>query len=172
VDPPSKGVAVRLARMVVLIAVGLALASSADAQKPDSSQSSATKSKVLEPGTGKGSSHKGGRYMTLPPGSSIRPPALKVPLPNGGASAPPSGSAPTATESVKRNGKGKIARSEEARRAFEKQTGYPNGRNGYVIDHIVPLACGGTDKPSNMQWQTTAEAKAKDKVERKGCGRP
>jgi hypothetical protein len=25
--------------------------------------------------------------------------------------------------------------------------------------------CGGPDAPSNMQWQTTAEAKAKDRVE-------
>jgi hypothetical protein len=40
---------------------------------------------------------------------------------------------------------------------------------GYVIDHIKPLACGGADRPSNMQWQTTAEAKAKDKWERKAC---
>jgi hypothetical protein len=27
----------------------------------------------------------------------------------------------------------------------------------------------GADDPSNMQWQSTAEAKAKDKWERKGC---
>jgi len=26
---------------------------------------------------------------------------------------------------------------------------------GYVIDHVVPLACGGADAPSNMQWQTS-----------------
>ena len=44
-------------------------------------------------------------------------------------------------------------------------------RSGYVIDHIVPLACGGADVPSNMQWQTVAAAKAKDKVERSGCHR-
>jgi hypothetical protein len=50
-----------------------------------------------------------------------------------------------------------------------KQTGYPHGRKGYVVDHIKPLACGGKDEPSNMQWQTTAAAKVKDKTERKGC---
>lgn len=40
---------------------------------------------------------------------------------------------------------------------------------GYVIDHKTALACGGADHPSNMQWQTTEEAKAKDKWERIGC---
>jgi hypothetical protein len=44
---------------------------------------------------------------------------------------------------------------------------YPHGRPGYVIDHITPLAKGGKDVPSNMQWQTVAEARTKDKVERK-----
>jgi len=36
---------------------------------------------------------------------------------------------------------------------------------GYVVDHIVPLKRGGEDAPGNMQWQTAAEAKAKDRVE-------
>jgi hypothetical protein len=40
---------------------------------------------------------------------------------------------------------------------------------GHVIGHVTPLACGGNDHPNNMQWQTTAQAKAMDKVERKGC---
>ncbi len=31
------------------------------------------------------------------------------------------------------------------------------------------LACGGVDAPSNMAWQSVAEAKAKDKWERKEC---
>ena len=46
-----------------------------------------------------------------------------------------------------------------------KQTGYPHGRLGYVIDHTIPPKRGGADKPSNMQWQTKAAAKAKDKWE-------
>jgi hypothetical protein len=70
-----------------------------------------------------------------------------------------------------RDSHGKIKRSPEARQQFMKHTGYPHGRKGYVIDHIVPLACGGTDSPSNMQWQTKAAAKAKDKSERNGCKR-
>jgi hypothetical protein len=38
---------------------------------------------------------------------------------------------------------------------------------GYVVDHIVPLRCGGQDAPGNLQWQTVAQGKAKDKWERK-----
>ena len=40
---------------------------------------------------------------------------------------------------------------------------------GYVVDHIEPLCAGGPDVPSNMQWQTAGEAKAKDKLEVKRC---
>jgi hypothetical protein len=42
---------------------------------------------------------------------------------------------------------------------------------GYWKDHIVPLACGGPDAASNLQWQTVAAAKAKDTWERKSCAR-
>ena len=42
---------------------------------------------------------------------------------------------------------------------------------GYVIDHVNPLACGSADAPSNMRWQTVAEGRAKDKWERKACGK-
>jgi hypothetical protein len=30
---------------------------------------------------------------------------------------------------------------------------------------VIPLKRGGPEYPSNMQWQTTADAKAKDRVE-------
>ena len=40
---------------------------------------------------------------------------------------------------------------------------------GYVIDHVIALACGGPDTALNMQWQTIADGKAKDKWERIGC---
>jgi hypothetical protein len=36
---------------------------------------------------------------------------------------------------------------------------------GYVRDHINPLCKGGVDSANNMQWQTTADAKTKDKTE-------
>lgn len=68
-------------------------------------------------------------------------------------------------------------RSPAARAEFKRlypcpATGKASGAcPGYVIDHIKALACGGPDEPSNMQWQTVAEAKAKDKWERKECGR-
>ncbi len=66
-------------------------------------------------------------------------------------------------------------RSEKAKDAFKYSHPCPsNGNNqgscpGYVIDHIKALACGGTDAPENMQWQSIAEGKAKDKWERNGC---
>jgi hypothetical protein len=74
-----------------------------------------------------------------------------------------------APATVARDSHGRILRSEEAKRSFEASTGYPHGRRGYVVDHIVPLACGGADDTSNMQWQTIADGKAKDKWERAGC---
>ena len=60
-------------------------------------------------------------------------------------------------------------RSRTAKDEFLRRTGHPHGWPGHVVDHVVPLACGGADAPSNMQWQTVEEAKAKDKVERQGC---
>jgi hypothetical protein len=59
---------------------------------------------------------------------------------------------------------GKLVRSRSAVREFQRRTGYPHGRPGYVVDHRQPLGdpCRGVDAPWNMQWQTIAEAKAKD----------
>jgi hypothetical protein len=69
-----------------------------------------------------------------------------------------------------RDTRGRLERSSAAKSAFERQTGHGGGWQGHVVDHIVPLACSGADAPSNMQWQTTADGKAKDRVERRGCG--
>jgi hypothetical protein len=96
---------------------------------------------------------------------SSKPKAAKKPA----AAKPKRQSSTKAAVSVARDDKGHIQRSDAARHAFARQTGYPHGRPGYVIDHIIPLACGGADTPSNMQWQTVAEAKAKDKTERAHC---
>lgn len=69
----------------------------------------------------------------------------------------------------------RVKRSQSAKVEFKRETPCPatgarkGPCKGYVIDHIKPLACGGADSPENMQWQTVAEGKAKDKWERKAC---
>lgn len=71
----------------------------------------------------------------------------------------------------------KIHRSQMARHDFVKANACPSTGvhrlpcHGYVIDHVKALACGGADDPSNMQWQTVAAAKEKDKWELSGCYR-
>jgi hypothetical protein len=71
-----------------------------------------------------------------------------------------------------RDARGRIKRSGAAKDAFKRQQPCPStGRGsgacpGYVIDHVKPLECGGADAPTNMQWQTIADGKAKDKTER------
>lgn len=66
---------------------------------------------------------------------------------------------------------GKIARDPRALSAFKKQHPCPaTGKTygscpGYTVDHVVPLKRGGADAPSNMQWQTNAAAKEKDRWE-------
>ena len=70
-----------------------------------------------------------------------------------------------------RTTKGRIVRNHHAVKDFKARTGYPHGRPGYVVDHIIPLACGGADAPYNLAWQTVAEAKAKDKWETRDCTR-
>ena len=72
---------------------------------------------------------------------------------------------------AKRDPDGKIHRSAAAKGDFKKSHPCPSTSKssgacpGYVIDHVKPLKRGGADSPSNMQWQTTAAAKAKDKTE-------
>ncbi len=76
-----------------------------------------------------------------------------------------------AATGVQRDADGKIQRSAKAKAEFKKDhpcpsTGKRSGAcPGYVIDHRQPLKRGGKDAPENMQWQTTAAAKAKDKNE-------
>ncbi|MES2047867.1 MAG: hypothetical protein V4447_05675 [Pseudomonadota bacterium] len=60
---------------------------------------------------------------------------------------------------------------------FQRQNPRPStGRTtgackGYVKDHIKALDRGGADAVHNLQWQTVADAKAKDKCGRKECRR-
>lgn len=62
-----------------------------------------------------------------------------------------------------------IPRSAAVLQQFKKQTGYPHGRPGYVIDHIWPLCAGGADAVSNLQWQAVEVAKVKDVAEKRLC---
>ena len=75
------------------------------------------------------------------------------------------------TAGVPRDAHGKIQRSTKAKDDFKKShlcpsTGKSSGScPGYVIDHVTPLKRGGADSPNNMQWQTQADAKRKDRSE-------
>jgi hypothetical protein len=86
-------------------------------------------------------------------------------------SGPASPSHPFGASAGARDAHGRLKRSTAAKDAFKREFPCPStGRSGgacpgYVIDHVVALKRGGPDSPSNMQWQTTADAKAKDKVE-------
>ena len=71
----------------------------------------------------------------------------------------------------------RVKRSQSAKVEFKAEHPCPGSGErkgpckGYVIDHIKPLSCGGADAPINMQWQTIADGKAKDKWERRACGK-
>jgi hypothetical protein len=64
-------------------------------------------------------------------------------------------------------------RSQGVKRKFDRINGFPNGRKGYIVDHICALECGGLDLPINMQYQTLLESKIKDRWERTpdGCNK-
>ena len=76
-----------------------------------------------------------------------------------------------ANPGVKRDAHGRIARDPHAKEAFRKTNPCPStGKTygacpGWVVDHVRALKHGGADDPSNMQWQTRAAAKEKDKWE-------
>jgi hypothetical protein len=109
-----------------------------------------------------GSAHAtGSAPHTTPPDSSTSHSST----PHPGPSHSSTGAGTHGCKTCPRDAHGRILRSEKAKVDFMKKTGYPHGRPGYVVDHIVPLECGGADVPGNMQWQTVAEAKAKDRTE-------
>jgi hypothetical protein len=76
-----------------------------------------------------------------------------------------------AATGVPRDSSGRIKRDPHQRAAFMKSNPCPStgrrsgGCPGYVVDHVQPLKRGGADRPGNMQWQTKAAAKEKDKRE-------
>jgi len=62
-------------------------------------------------------------------------------------------------------------RNPAVKHKFDVQNGYPNGRKGYVVDHICALAQGGLDTTTNMQYQTIEEGKKKDLIENTAYGK-
>lgn len=68
-------------------------------------------------------------------------------------------------------------RSKSALAKFQRQNPCPaNGAvkgvcPGWVKDHVVPLCAGGADSPSNLQWQTVADARRKDVDEMRLCAK-
>jgi hypothetical protein len=94
----------------------------------------------------------------------------------GPATSPVNSERTTAPETVSTGHSGhKHYRSPEVTREFQREhpcpsTGKQTGAcPGYVKDHVVALCAGGPDVVSNLQWQTTAESKAKDQWECKGA---
>jgi hypothetical protein len=156
-------------RPVTLVLLLLALVSASSTLAAQSARCQDGSFSYSASRSGTCSGHKGvAEWLTAP--APPAPVVYAVPA----APAPVQRAVATTTTSatgavITRDEKGRILRSAQARHAFARVTGFPNGRPGWIIDHIVALACGGADKPSNMQWQTVAEAKAKDKTERKGC---
>lgn len=57
-------------------------------------------------------------------------------------------------------------RSSTVAHRFMRDTGFPHGRPGWVVDHIIPLASGGCDCAENLQWQKRDASLEKDKWER------
>jgi hypothetical protein len=60
-------------------------------------------------------------------------------------------------------------RSRATVRAFLKARGYPKGRPGHVVDHVVPLCAGGADVLANLQFQERQASYGKDVFERALC---
>lgn len=81
---------------------------------------------------------------------------------------------------IVRDSSGDIVRSSAVVRAFKNihpcpVTGLSDGTcPGWQVDHVIPLACGGCDHVSNMQWLPeaikTAAGVGKDRFERKIYG--
>ena len=107
------------------------------------------------------SAHKGA--------SGARSPGAHAPGAKAGSSAARHAAKPRGAAAAK------PSRSPAQRMAFVRNhpcpsTGKTSGAcPGYVVDHIKPLACGGADRPANMQWQRVSAAKAKDRAERRDC---
>lgn len=65
-----------------------------------------------------------------------------------------------------RNSDGSIKRSHKVKKEFERLYPLPTGynRDDWQIDHVIPLAIGGCDSISNMQWLPIAIISAEIKI--------
>lgn len=170
--------------LAVLFVCALVFLGVASAQRHSSGSHSSTHHSTKSKDSGNKTVHVRGYYRK--DGTYVAPYDRRVP---GSASSSTEGSTsrPSTTQSyrkdhvadgyalhssVQRDSHGRIKRSKAAKDAFKRQSPCPStGRTsgscpGYVVDHVKALECGGADDPSNMQWQTIAEGKAKDKTER------
>lgn len=79
---------------------------------------------------------------------------------------------------IERDKRGDILRNWSVKNEFRKRWPCPTGASqyaaceGWQIDHVIPLACGGIDAVWNMQWlpveiKTCAGELCKDRFERK-----
>lgn len=84
-------------------------------------------------------------------------------------------------QSCTRDMRGRISRSVKAKKEFMRAHPCPVGAHlrvrpgrthgsaptcpGFQIDHVVPLACGGADRPENMQWLSLEKHRAKTKID-------
>ena len=84
----------------------------------------------------------------------------------------------TTQEEVVRDKNGNIKRSSTVLKQFQQihpcpSTGLTTGKcDGWAIDHVIPLACGGCDQIHNLQWlpneiKSAAGKFPKDRWERK-----
>ena len=82
----------------------------------------------------------------------------------------------------KRDSRGDIVRSQTVIRAFAKEHPCPStGKSssscpGWQINHVIPLACGGCDSVSNMDWmpkkiKTCKDSWCRDRYERRIYGK-
>jgi hypothetical protein len=55
---------------------------------------------------------------------------------------------------------GRVIRTKSHCREFEKSTGFPKGRDGYIVIYKKALECGGENASTNMQWVPVQTAKA------------
>ena len=155
----------KFAAAVVLLVLSIALHSTASSGSRSSARSSSHPSSHTR--AHKGSHYHSGRAASSSTGRSHHRSSSRVRSHSGSRQH----SGRTASSSIRRDTHGRIRRSAAAKHSFERQhpcpsTGRSSGRcPGYVVDHVRPLECGGADAPSNMQWQTIADGKAKDKTE-------